>query len=108
MPALTHLVMSDNQAFAGAGLATLAKQAPLLARLDLSNSKVAAVAELAPLSSTLSSLDLSDTPAAKAEGYRETAFKLLPALESLDGRDAKGEEVDESEDSESEDEARSC
>lgn len=108
LPALTKLVMSDNQAFAGAGLAVLAQQAPRLTHLDLSNSKLAAVADLAPLASLpLGSLDLCDTPAAKDKAYREAAFKLFPGLEALDGADAEGEEVEES-DGEDEDEACGC
>ncbi len=47
--------------------------------------------------SSLVSLDLYNCPITLIDKYREQVFELLPSLNSLDGLDQSGEEVDDSE-----------
>ena len=48
----------------------------------------------------LTSLDLYNCPVTLVKAYREQIFELLPKLEILDGINAKGEEVTQSDDGE--------
>lgn len=43
------------------------------------------------------SLDLYNCPVTAIDNYRNQVFELLPSLNSLDGLDKSGEEVDDSE-----------
>nr|CAD1819570.1 unnamed protein product [Ananas comosus var. bracteatus] len=64
-----------------------------LRHLDLSNNRIAAAEDLAPLAALgLESLDLYECPVTRVEGYRSKVFGMIPSLKYLDKIDADGKE----------------
>lgn len=108
-PRLRRLVLSDNRV--AGGLAALAAAGlAALRHLDLSNNRIAAAEDLAPLAALgLESLDLYECPVTRVEGYRSKVFGMIPSLKYLDKIDADGKERldsdDEEEDEEEDEEA---
>ncbi|XP_020095170.1 acidic leucine-rich nuclear phosphoprotein 32-related protein 2-like [Ananas comosus] len=109
LPRLRRLVLSDNRV--AGGLAALAAAGlAALRHLDLSNNRIAAAEDLAPLAALgLESLDLYECPVTRVEGYRSKVFGMIPSLKYLDKIDADGKERldsdDEEEDEEEDEEA---
>ena len=89
---LVKLELNDNK-FPPEHLAKLAALENL-ENLKLANSKVATLAQLEPLKGLpLRYLDLSDSPVAAVDGYRDKVYAMIPTLEVLDSLDKDGEEA---------------
>ncbi|XP_045149162.1 acidic leucine-rich nuclear phosphoprotein 32 family member B-like, partial [Echinops telfairi] len=96
LPKLKKLELSDNRIFGG--LDMLAEKLPNLTHLNLSGHKLKDISPLEPLKrwDCLKSLDLLSCEATKSNGSRESVFKLLPRLTSLDGYDLGDQEAPDS------------
>ncbi|VDD96710.1 unnamed protein product [Enterobius vermicularis] len=94
LPALKHLDLSDNKI--SKDLERL-ENCPSLTHLNLAGNNIIEIESLRPLASlrNLVSLDLFNCEVANVEKYRESVFKMLPALKWLDGYDKN--DVDEEE-----------
>ncbi|KAL5469383.1 hypothetical protein EMCRGX_G030634 [Ephydatia muelleri] len=97
LPKLETLDLGDNKLTNG--LEMLAN-CPSLRVLNLVGNRISTLEDLKPLCKLpqLSSLDLYNCPVTRSKDYRDKVFDLLPALQSLDGLNSKGEEVEDSED----------
>lgn len=95
LPGLKCLDLSDNN-LKGDELRHIATKFPNLHVLLLGGNQVKALAELEHLKGVkqLQSLDLFNNPVTNVDKYRETTFKNLPLLESLDYKDAEGNDVE--------------
>ncbi|XP_064388521.1 acidic leucine-rich nuclear phosphoprotein 32 family member A-like isoform X2 [Halichondria panicea] len=104
LPSLEKLLLSDNRL--SGGLDNLAR-CNGLKKLVLAGNKISNLEELKPLSklSGLLSLDLYNCPVTSIENYRDQIFELLISLNSLDGLDRSGEEVEDSEGDDEEEES---
>ncbi len=94
MVKLVKLELQDNKI--STGLNFIADRCPNLEIIKLTNnyiSSVSEVAKLAPLRTSLYSLELLGNPICESNKYSEKIFKALPGLEVLDGTDRDGNEV---------------
>ncbi|RZC55093.1 hypothetical protein C5167_013944 [Papaver somniferum] len=100
---LQKLNLSDNRIVRG--LEFLVKAGlDSLRDLDLSNNRIQAVEDLAPLAELkLESLDLYECPVTKIKDYRSRVFGLIKSLQYLDKMDVNGVEVLESDEDEEDD-----
>lgn len=101
LPNLETLDLGDNKLTNG--LEMLA-HCPSLRKLNLVGNRISTLEDLKPLCKLpqLSSLDLYNCPVTKLKDYRDKVFDLLPALQSLDDLDSKGQEVEDSEEDDQE------
>jgi hypothetical protein len=88
---LEYLELAENQ-LSGAELKHLTIYANSLVGLKLANNKVASFEDLEPLKklTKLATLDLEGNPVARADGYTQKLFELLPHLQVLDNHDREG------------------
>ncbi|XP_073006467.1 acidic leucine-rich nuclear phosphoprotein 32-related protein 1-like [Typha latifolia] len=102
LPKLRRLVLSDNRIAGGLGELIEAGLGELR-DLDLSNNRIQAIDDLAPLAKLgLVSLDLYECPVTKIKGYRSKMFEMIPSLKYLDKMDADGKERLDSDEEEEE------
>ena len=103
LPKLKDLSLNDNRIASGLGDLVGCKE---LVSLSLANNKIASVEDLQPLADelTLAVLELEANPLADDEEYHEKVMTMMPTLNSLDGRDEFGNEIDEDDDEDEDDE----
>lgn len=97
LPALPSLKRIELQAngLAGAELKKLLAYKESLHTLKFQENKVADFAELEAIKElALCNISLEGNPIAEKDGYRERVFEIFSFLESLDGKNKEGEEVD--------------
>ncbi|RKP10929.1 hypothetical protein THASP1DRAFT_27294 [Thamnocephalis sphaerospora] len=99
LPELRRLALADNKITNGLG--ELVGKVPMLEYLDLSNNRIGDFATLKPLRhiESLRHLSLIDCEITAKQDYRARIFEMLPFLETLDGQDRDGQNVDSEEDS---------
>jgi hypothetical protein len=98
---LSRLELCDNQ-LAGEELQHLFKYSDSLHTLKLAHNKIASYDEVVILSALkcLKILDLTGNPITKLSNYKVHMYRLIPALEVLDGRNRMGELVQSDSDEE--------
>ena len=102
LPSLIRLELMNNE-FSAADLKHIAVLAELQS-LSISDNTIGAAEDLSVLSKLpLAQLDISGTPLAEQQDYRDKVFKLFKDLQILDNKDKEGNEVEYEDDEEFED-----
>lgn len=102
LPSLIRLELMNNE-FPAADLKHIAVLAELQS-LSISDNTIGTAEDLSVLSKLpLAQLDISGTPLADQQDYRDKVFKLFKDLQILDNKDKDGNEVEYEDDEEFED-----